>query len=204
MMDNNLDNVITILKTGGIGVLPTDTVYGVVARAEDRQAVERLYRLKRREHKPGTVIAADTAQLIQLGAPQPYIEQIKKLWPNPLSIVIPLGNELAYLHQDVGSQPFRVVADEWLAGLLRRTGPLVTSSANQPGEAEATTILQARNYFNKNVDFYVDHGDLSGRQPSTIIRLEPEGIKVLREGAFKTGELIRAAKSTSFSVITEV
>ena len=46
-------------QPGAIGVIPTDTVYGVVARAADGKAVARLYELKKRDDKPGTLIAAD-------------------------------------------------------------------------------------------------------------------------------------------------
>ncbi|HVU59881.1 MAG TPA: Sua5/YciO/YrdC/YwlC family protein, partial [Candidatus Saccharimonadales bacterium] len=51
-------------RPGTVGVLPSDTVYGIMARAADREAVARLYRLKHREHKPGTVIAATIDQLV--------------------------------------------------------------------------------------------------------------------------------------------
>ncbi len=50
-----------------MGVLPTDTVYGLVARRLDQAAATRLYRLKKREQKPGTVIAASIDQLVELG-----------------------------------------------------------------------------------------------------------------------------------------
>ena len=48
----------TLLQPGAVVVIPTDTIYGIVARASDEVAAERLYRLKHREHNPGTVSAA--------------------------------------------------------------------------------------------------------------------------------------------------
>ena len=54
-----IEEAVERLLRGGVGVMPTDTVYGLVARVADRPAVERLYTLKHREHKPGTVIAAN-------------------------------------------------------------------------------------------------------------------------------------------------
>lgn len=179
------EEAIAILKGGGVGVLPTDTVYGLVARAADPAAVERFYALKQREQKPGTVVAANVEQLLELGIPENYLRRVEPWWPNSLSVEIPLGENLDYLHQTTGRQAFRVVADKQLHKILEKTGPLVTSSANHPGKPGAVNIKQAQDYFKDKVDFYVDGGDLSGRAPSTIIRISDEGIDVIREGAVK-------------------
>jgi tRNA threonylcarbamoyl adenosine modification protein (Sua5/YciO/YrdC/YwlC family) len=173
----------TALINGEVGVLPTDTLYGLVARANNPAAVEHMYALKHREHKPGTTIAANVEQLLELGVDEALVRKAAPLWPAPLSIVMPLGPELAYLHQDVGESPFRVVADERLRELLLRTGPLATSSANQPGEPPARNVDEAQAYFGNQVDFYVDGGEIGDREPSTIARISADGIEVLRQGA---------------------
>lgn len=175
--------LINCLKMGGVGVLPTDTLYGLVARIANPNAVERLYALKHREKKPGTTIAASVDQLADLGLDAALLDRIRNYWPAPLSIVLPLGNELQHLHQGVGESPFRVVADENLRSLLEQTGPLVTSSANQPGEPPAQTLHEAQAYFGDHIDFYVDGGDIGDRPPSTIARLTDDGLEVLRQGA---------------------
>ena len=173
-----------VLLEGRVGVMPTDTVYGLVARAEDPQAVARMYALKDRNHKPGTVIAANAEQLIALGVDPVHINKVKKWWPNPLSVETPLGDNLRYLHQDTGRQGFRVVADENVRHILEQTGPLVTSSANHPGLPGAVNLSEAYDYFTDRVDFYVDGGDLSDRAPSTIIKITDDGkIEIIRHGA---------------------
>jgi tRNA threonylcarbamoyl adenosine modification protein (Sua5/YciO/YrdC/YwlC family) len=159
-------------------------VYGLVARAADREAVKRFYALKDRHHKPGTVVAASVAQLAELGVPRAQLDRVAEYWPAPLSVEMQLGDELFYLHQETGRQAYRVVADEQLRGVLERTGPLVTSSANRPGEPMAVTVEQAQDYFEDRVDFYVDGGDLSGRPVSTIIGFKGGAIVVYRQGAF--------------------
>lgn len=176
---------IELILQGNVGVLPVDTVYGLVGRAADEQAVAKLYALKQREHKPGTVIAASVEQLAELGVPKRYLSAVKHLWPNPLSVEIPLGDRLTYLHQDTGRQAYRVVADERVRAILEQTGPLVTSSANQPGEPGSVTVQQAIDYFGDQVDFYVDGGDMSDSLPSTIIRIVDDAIEVVRQGAVK-------------------
>jgi L-threonylcarbamoyladenylate synthase len=183
-----------LLQTGVVGVIPTDTVYGLVARAADPSAVDRLYELKNRERKPGTLIAASIEQLEELGLKHRYLKAVEQYWPGPLSVIIPCGEpSLGYLHQGVMSLAVRIPASSELAELLQKTGPLITSSANHPGEPTANTAGEARNYFGDTVDFYVDGGDLSDHEPSTIIRIVDDAIEVIREGAVKIDENGRIA-----------
>jgi L-threonylcarbamoyladenylate synthase len=178
-----ISEAIQILLDGGVGVWPTDTLYGVVARAHDVDAVARLYDLKRREGKPGTLIAASPEQVAGLGIPQEAVASVADLWPASLSIVLPAGPQLRHLHQGKDSLAVRVPADAALRAVLERTGMWLTSSANQPGEPSANTITEAWSYFGDSVDFYVDGGDLSGRAASTLVRLEGDDLILLRPGA---------------------
>jgi tRNA threonylcarbamoyl adenosine modification protein (Sua5/YciO/YrdC/YwlC family) len=175
-----------LLLAGHVGVIPTDTVYGLVCRASDERAVERLYALKDRQQKPGTLIAANVEQFVDLGIKARYLKAVEQFWPNPISIEIP--HSIAYLNQGTGRQALRIPDDEALQTLLVVTGPLQTTSANQPGQPEATTIDEAIAYFGDSVDFYVEGGDLSGRKPSTLIRIIDDAIDVVREGAVKINE----------------
>jgi tRNA threonylcarbamoyl adenosine modification protein (Sua5/YciO/YrdC/YwlC family) len=170
------------LINGKIGVLPTDTVYGLVARAGDEAAVTTMYELKNREQKPGTLIAANIDQLLALGVSQSDIDKVAQWWPNPLSAVLAIVG-YDYLHQGVSTLAMRVVADPIVRELLEQTGPLITSSANQPGQPPATTIDEAFAYFGDTVDFYVDGGMIADILPSTIIRPTTDGVEVLRQGS---------------------
>lgn len=185
--------LIALIAHGAVGVLPTDTIYGLVASAHNPEATARLYRLKSREQKPGTIIAASAEQLIDLGIDESTIKAVAHLWPNPISIELQVP-QLEHIHQGTGHGAFRVVADPLVAALLEQTGPLVTSSANHPGKPASTTIAEAEAYFGDSVDFYVDGGDRSKRPPSTVVRYEPDGtFTTLRQGAVNIngkGELI--------------
>lgn len=176
-------------RSGAVGVIPTDTVYGLAGRAADQAAVKRLYELKKRDDKPGTLIAADITQLEELGLKHRYLKAVEQFWPGAVSVVIPASDPaLAYLHRGKMSLAVRIPKDRGLQALLKQTGPLLTSSANHPGEPVAGTAKQARNYFGKDVDFYVDGGDLSAREPSTIIRIVDDAVEVLRPGAVKISD----------------
>lgn len=178
----SIDEAIKLLQNGGVGVMPTDTVYGLVAQAKNRAAVQRLYALKDRERKPGTLIAASTKQLEEIGVKSSDLGKVSQWWPGALSAVLDIDRE--YLHQGLGDVAMRVVADPAIRNILTQTGPLMTSSANRPGEPGSVDIEEAINYFGDGVDFYVDGGNLSGKSPSTIVKPTTEGsIAILRQGA---------------------
>ena len=186
--------LLTLLKAGGVGVLPTDTVYGLVCRAADQAAVAKLYALKHREGKPGTIVASKLQQLIDLGLRARYLKAVEAFWPNPLSVVIPSGDELKYLHMGQHSLAVRIPANDAMREFLAHTGPLLTSSANMPGEPTATNLAEAQAYFGDQVDFYVDGGTITDPVPSTVIRILDDAIEVLRKGAVNIDENGRITK----------
>ncbi len=175
------------LTSGKVGIIPTDTLYGVVACASNEPAASRLYAHKKRVTKSGTLIAASIDQLVELGLKKRYLVAVEHYWPGAISIEIPTGPVLDYLHKGTYTIAVRVPNNEGLRTLLNITGPLITSSANPPGEAPATTIRQAQVYFNDMVDFYVDGGELKGL-PSTIIRVVDDAVEVLRQGSVTIDE----------------
>lgn len=176
------------LQQGSVGVIPTDTVYGLVCQAASQSAVDRLYQLKSRDNKPGTIIAANIQQIIDLGISARYLKAVEQFWPNPISVVVASAPGLAYLDKSLMSLAVRIPKDKELVDLLQKTRALLTTSANQPGEPPANTIQEAQKYFGNSVDFYVDGGDLSGHQPSTVIRVIDDAIEIIREGAVKINE----------------
>ena len=180
------ENVASTLSGGGIGVLPTDTLYGLVASALDEKAVEKVYELRRRtSDKPMIVLISSLEDLktfgIEMNSSQ--LETVRKIWPGKVSVVFDCDlQNFAYLHRGKKTLAFRVPEPGWLRELLSQTGPLVAPSANFEGEKPARTINEAKKYFGDVVGFYVDFGPLDS-QPSTIIKFESGNLRVLREGA---------------------
>lgn len=171
---------------GTVAVMPTDTVYGLVARASDEAAVSNLYGLKDRHAKPGTLIGGSIDQLSDLGLTRRYLKAVEQYWPGEVSVIIPCSNpELHYLTQGLDSLAVRIPDDPLVQAVLSLSGPLMTSSANLPAQPPAETIEQAKSYFGSRVEYYFDGGSLKGREPSTVIRVLDDAIEVVRQGAVK-------------------
>ena len=178
------EKLVLTLRAGGVGVLPTDTVYGLVACANSENAIRKMYSLKRRELPPGTLISASVDDLENLGFRHDDLRRIEQYWPNSLSVVLNATNVANYLKQQRKSLAVRIPANETLCELLHRTGPLMTTSANAPKQPTSTSVAQAKDYFGNLVDFYVDAGDIGERPPSTIVGFNKENkLILLREGA---------------------
>ena len=177
------DELINILNGGGIGVLPTDTVYGLVARAADPAAIQKRYDTKKRASQPGTLIASSINDLAKLGLDSRQLSLAAKFWPGQISVVVNADNVATYLKQTRDNLAVRIPDDPSLSRLLARTGPLMTTSANVPGQPISSTIAEAKAYFGDKVDFYVDGGTITNNQPSTIIGLdEHASIIIFRRG----------------------
>ena len=165
--------VIRLLKSGAVGIIPTDTVYGIVTTLSDIKSVERIYQLKKRPlSKPiGTIIFFGTEQIAQFTDASEVIKA-QKYWPGPNSVILTVSPELDYAHKGLNSLPFRVPDDKKIQAILEETGPLATTSANISGLPTIENIKDAHVLFGDSVDFYVDGGNLSNKRPSNIIRIK--------------------------------
>ena len=185
-----------ILKSGGVGVLPTDTLYGIVGSALNKKSVLRIYKLRKRNpKKPMIVLIGDmrhaTWKKFGMKLSTTHYKLLTRLWPNAVSVILPLpagrqgAGKFAYLHRGTKTLAFRFPKPKWLRELLKKTGPLVAPSANWEGKPPAKTIREAKKYFSDKIDFYVDAGRLAGKPPP-LIRITPAGdAVVLRKGAVR-------------------
>lgn len=174
-----MDELISILKKGGVAVIPTDTIYGIVGSALNPETVERIYQLRRRsKNKPMIILISSLNDLKKFGIKLSDIQRsfLEQNWPNPLSVVLPVTGK--------NSLAFRMPKDENLLKILRKTGPLVAPSANFEGEKAAENINEAKTYFGKEIDIYLDAGQINSK-PSTLVTWEGSSIKILRQGSFR-------------------
>jgi len=167
------------LTRGGVAVIRTDTLYGLVASASDPKAVQKVYDLKdRNEHKACIVLIADLSQLL----PGTHMDKahsalMDKYWPGPVTIIMPVVDtqNLDYLTRGNGSLAYRLPDSSDLRELIRRTGPLIAPSANPEGAEPARSVGDAAAYFGEAVDAYVDSGEVKNATASRIITVNESG-----------------------------
>lgn len=181
-----------------VGVMPTDTLYGLVGSALPKKAVERIYKLKgRRPDKPLIILISSFKDLELFGVKlnEKQKKALKKLWPGKVSVILPIlrkqQSKFNYLTRGSDSLAFRLPAKKSLNQILKKTEPLVAPSANPEGKKPAQTIAEAKKYFGtclpagrQKIDFYIDGGKLKSK-PSTLVLLKEDYLKILRKGAGK-------------------
>ncbi len=178
-------NLIEILMKGGIAVMPTDTIYGIVGRAKCKSTVEGIYAARKRApEKPCIILIGNTEELEKFNIV--LSNQQKKIIENydsgPTSFILDCEDEqFSYLHRGTKTLAFRIPAHEELRNLLLQTGPLIAPSANREGLPPAKNIEEAKKYFESMVGLYVDGGEISGK-PSRVVRLYKDGtVSIIRK-----------------------
>ncbi len=164
-------DVIQILKNGGVAVIPTDTIYGVVALASQSESVARVYELKGRSpEKPCIILIHEAGAMKEFGVPNTYIESVARMdIVGPTSFIVPIERtDLSYLDRGTGTLAFRIPYDDVVREFISKTGPLIAPSANPQGKEPAKTVEDAREYFRETVDIYVD-GGYKDAAPSVLI-----------------------------------
>lgn len=184
-MDKEL---VDIIKRGGVGVIPTDTMYGVVGSALSKKTVERVYTIRKRTpSKPLIILISNIRDLnvLKIKVDVELGKKLGRLWPNKLSIILPCKQKkFEYLHRGTNKLAFRLPKDKRLQKFIKETGPIVAPSANTEGGRPSKNIKQAQKYFGSSVDFYLDKGDMP-IVPSTIVEIENGVVNLVRKGAVK-------------------
>ncbi len=182
-----LEHVGRILRRGGLVAFPTETVYGIAVSAEIPESVKRLYELKQRPAtKAMTVMVADVAPVRKRcpNLPPKAIELMRRFWPGPLTIVLPVEHPGGSLEHAEGMVGFRLPSHPLAQGLVKAARvPLLVPSANLSGQPPATTADEVLEQFPDALDVVIDGGRVTGGVSSTVAQVEGETVTVLREGA---------------------
>lgn len=194
--------IANVLTGGGLACFPVRGAYRIAADARSEAAVTRLMQSKRRaKNHPTLILVADLAgaQGVIDGASWRTTRRlVDRLWPGPLTIVLPPSDELPpkvrkLLTRATGKLGIRVPDDPLTTGIVKHFGgPLLLSSANleqKPGASSASAVKQR---FVHAVDIWVDAGDIAPAPSSTIIEVTESSWKILRDGAISLADIERA------------
>jgi L-threonylcarbamoyladenylate synthase len=175
------------LREGGLVAYPTETFYGLGARARDAAAVARLARVKGRpDGKPLPLLAADRAQVESVAELSGAAERLAaRLWPGPLTLVLPARPGLPEeITAGTGTVAVRVPGSATARALARAVGePIVSTSANLSGAPPPAAAGELAAELVERIDLVLDGGRTPGGAPSTIVVVEAGGIRLVRAGA---------------------
>ena len=180
------------LRGGSIIAFPTDTLYGVGGDALSPDAVERVRAAKRRDAgKAMPVLLSDVREVDRLASawPEAAGRLAARYWPGALTLVVPARDGVPDGVRSDGRVALRVPGHPGLRDLILQAGcPLIGTSANLSGEPAALTAAEAAGALGDAVALVLDGGRVGGA-PSTVIAIDDDGLRVLREGAIPAAEL---------------
>ncbi len=187
-----IENASQIINQGGIAIFPTDTVYGIGCNPYNKDSVKKIYKIKSRDISkpfPVLVYSKDIAKKIV------FIDEftnkiVERFWPGSLTIILKLKDENLKKSLNVTDKiAIRVPNHKCTLELLKKCNFLVGTSANISGQSSFTNpdecIKNIQNY-----DIFVDGGVIDSTAESTIIEIEDEKIKIIREGTLSYEEIL--------------
>ena len=191
---SNIEEVVRLINEGHVVAIPTDTVYGVAARADLPDAVAQLFAIKKRPTNVALpVLVSSTEMIDELGGRLPASAQTlaNAMWPGPLTLIVPTTKALA---ERVGSTTstvgFRIPNESLTLQLLQACGALAVTSANEHGEPPCTSADEVIAAFGEasGVAAVMDGGVRNG-VVSTVVRCDEQGYDVVRSGALSGDDL---------------
>ena len=217
--DNSaVEKAVKLLSDGKVIAFPTETVYGVGARADISEGWELLTKIKQRPaNKPFTLHLGHKGDI---SCYVPFLQKnykrlINKLLPGPLTIVFELSEaQLSEIRSRFSSEVFsnlyfdnsigvRVPDNEIAAALLSTAGgPVVASSANPAGEPPACNAESVQQYLDGQISLTIDNGPTKIQKASTVIKISDSNLEMLREGIFDKELIYKALNMNILFVCT--
>ena len=181
------------LEKGGAVVLPTETVYGLFAKALDKKAVDHVYQLKGRPRdKALNLNVAHLDDILNFSKNQPpYLQKlVDSFLPGPLTIILEANDKVPYwVNSDLTTVGFRMPSHPITLELIREFGPLIGPSANISGQASGASFKEILKDFGQEVLGIEDDAYLTG-QDSTILDLSGSKARILRQGAVTKEDIL--------------
>jgi len=180
-----LNKAVLALKKGGVVIYPTDTVYGFLADAQNKKAVDKIYKIKKRlKSKPLPIFVKDLKMANKIAfINESQAKILEKFWPGKYTFILKRKPKIKLYGVAENTIATRIPKYQFLDDLLKRTNrPLVQTSANISSKEPLKDIDKILATFGKNkfVDLIINAGVLKNAKPSKIIDLSKGKTKILR------------------------
>jgi L-threonylcarbamoyladenylate synthase len=187
------------VKQGKVICYPTDTVYGLGANVYDKNVIERIYQIKRREkNHPFSIIIGNVLDLKELieEIHQPAIVLMEKFWPGALTLIfkssLKLKDKLPGDRENIG---VRLPNNKICGFLTKFCGfPIISTSANLSGGKAPYSIEEIPQEIKTSCDIIIDTGKIRSKGESTIIDVSTPIPKIIREGGIPMEEIRKYIK----------
>ncbi|OVE75262.1 threonylcarbamoyl-AMP synthase [bacterium F11] len=196
LASEDLTTCLDVLNQGGLLIVPTDTVYGIVCNAFDPRAIQKIYDLKGRNYtKPLPILLSSSQQLglVATDLPKEIFKLVDSFWPGPLTVVVRTAPIV--LHASRGKETIAVrVPDHGVIKKIldEKQIPIVATSANLSGRPSLQRGIDVIDAFSESVDVIVDGGSCPIGQESSVVDATHFPFTVLREGALLKEDLLAA------------
>ncbi len=189
------------LEAGRAVILPTETVYGIFAKALEQEAVDYIYELKRRPREKAlnlNVADEEDIRIYSKNQPSYLTKLIDSFLPGPLTIILQANEKVPdWIHSGMSTVGFRIPAHPKTLELIRKYGPLVGPSANLSGHASGTKYEAIVKEFDQVIPGFEDDAFLTG-QDSTILDISGAKARILRQGSITKADLLAQVPELSF------
>jgi len=196
---NAIDKAAALIKKGGFVVFPTSSFYGLGTDACNAEAVDRVFRAKKRDpQKPILILVASLADVASLvrSIPKTATRLMEAFWPGSLTLVFGAADLLpSNLTGYTGQIGIRLAGHPVASALARAVGgPITGTSANLSGKGSCTAVAHLDLPIRDQVDLALDAGGLAGGKGSTVVDVTSDPPKILRQGAIDAEEIWTALK----------
>ena len=190
--EEGIEKTSQIIEKGGVAVFPTDTVYGIGCNPYNVNSVKKIYEIKSRDEIKSLPVLAYSLDIVkEITIIDKFTEKIiKKYWPGPLTLILTLTDQK--LKESLKLQnkiAIRIPDSKCTLKLLEKCKLLVGTSANISGNSSYTNPDECIKNI-KNYDVFLNGGTITSKGESTIIEIEDEKIKIIREGALKAEDIM--------------
>lgn len=185
--EQSLTRAAELLKNGGIVAMPTETVYGLAAAADNADAIRRVFEAKGRpQDNPLIVHISDISMLSRVArtVPKAAVECAKRFWPGPFTMVLPRTDAVAdCVCAGLDTVAIRMPSDPTARDLIRKAGPLAAPSANTSGKPSPTSAKHVLDDLDGKINAVLLGGDCTVGVESTVVTLATDPPRLLRPGA---------------------
>lgn len=193
---NQFEVASNIVKKGGLIAFPTETVFGLGVIYNDKEAYDRLVRVKRRPpEKPFTLMCGKVDDIDRFAIVSPVARKlINKFMPGQFTIILKAKPGLpSWVVSKEGNVGIRVSSDELVSNLIIKAGePLLVPSANKSGEPPLTIDRDVIDVFSSEVDAIIK-GESTSNVPSTIVLVD-DSLHIIRLGLITEEDIAKAIK----------